>query len=339
MLRPLSSMPVLDLQSLAVTIRANQVGAFCDLASMVILIYDYLLTFKFEVALIWGTPWNIGKILYFLTKYSVIIEIVLLSYCERANFLDILFSVFHFFIDLNRLDERHHPVILSFRTWAIWSQSRNIAIMLAVLLAVFGIPGGFLTHSGLQKVTCMGFNSFDRHLDLTVTSVSQSPVPKIQNCFLTANHDILIFADYAIILVFETIILVLTLIKGIHHYHRSSSTLVATLYRDGILYYIYLTFFSIVNPVLLLLHPQAPNPGKRMQTVFHSILTGRILLHLRMAVLRDLKNSLTSLTPHILTSVVDRPRESLSTVIVGSKFWICDSESSGGPVDNGFEMT
>lgn len=44
-------------------------------------IYDYFLTLQLEIDLVWGTPWNIGKILYLSTRYCVFIDSTLLAYC------------------------------------------------------------------------------------------------------------------------------------------------------------------------------------------------------------------------------------------------------------------
>ena len=44
------------------------------------LVYDYILTFELEVGLVWATPWSIGRILYSLSMYCVVVDSSLLAY-------------------------------------------------------------------------------------------------------------------------------------------------------------------------------------------------------------------------------------------------------------------
>jgi len=287
---------------------------------MVVLIYDFLLTFKLEVGLIWGTSWNVGRLLFVLTRYCAFVDSTLLAYFHFAGgrvisprTCSLLYQISGWFIYWG---VGIAELVLIFRTWAIWSQNLKLAIGLPVLLLLFAIPAGYLTHIGLTSVDYM-----------------ESPVPHIQSCFVVADHDRPILWDYVLILAWETIILVLTLIKGVSHYRHTASSLVATLYKDGILYYIYLTSFSIANVLFLGVLQQ--NSGATlilMQRVLHSILTARILLHLRLAVVRDRRDASTSDLPPVLSSMFDSRHGQLSTVIIGADTWFLDPESTGSDI-------
>ncbi|KAF8582157.1 hypothetical protein K439DRAFT_169662 [Ramaria rubella] len=315
-------MSTLDLRFLAATVRANQVGSFCDLASIAVLTYDYFLTLDLEINLIWGTPWNIGKVLYFLTKYSVFIESGLLLFCKsflirKSCFCtNMCYSVSNVWV----------VYILGCWSCRMYSFIQNMGH----LGTEYKIRDSACTTPYSIRNPCRFFDA--RSL------VAQSPIPKIQSCFLMANHDILIFIDYALILLFETIILVLTLVKGVAHYRNSSSSLVATLYKDGLLYYIYLTSFSLGNVFFLVFLVDTGASLILMQRAFHSILTGRILLHLRTAVIRDRRtaSSLRS-TPNVLTSIFARPH--LEQLVIGADTWFHESASSAaGTFSDEFEM-
>ncbi|THH18065.1 hypothetical protein EW146_g2864 [Bondarzewia mesenterica] len=81
-----------------------------------------------------------------------------------------------------------------------------------------------------------------------------------------------------------TVILALTLVKGIPQYRQSNSPLIISLYRDGIMYYIYLFVLSVINVTVLLTAPREyANLLSLLQRVLHSVLSSRILLHLRQA--------------------------------------------------------
>ena len=100
-------------------------------------------------------------------------------------------------------DLRYYEVILLFRTWAIWDRSPKFGVVLLLLTAALGIPAGFLTQEGLSRVTCTSCFLFQSHSS-HVSLVTVTPVPQLQNCFLQANRDFLIFIDYALILLWET---------------------------------------------------------------------------------------------------------------------------------------
>jgi len=314
-------MSSIELQGLVHAVRTNQAIAYSDLASMAVLAYDYLLTFKFEVGLVWGTPWNIGRILYALTKYSVLVDSSLLAYFHFAGgrvvsirTCSLVYQISGWFIYWGI---GVAEFVLVFRTWAIWGQSRKLAVILVALTVAFTIPSAYLTHLGL-----------------TSSEYAESPVPRIQSCFVIANRNAMLFWDYILILAWETIILVLTLIKGVSHYRHSTSSLVATLYKDGIIYYIYLTTLSIVNVLFLRIFDG--NNGASiilMQRVLHSILTARILLHLRLAAVRDRRDASKSDTPPGLSTVFENSRHGqLSTFFIGADTWFGDSDSNGGDV-------
>jgi len=135
------------------------------------------------------------------------------------------------------------------------------------------------------------------------------PSQDVPGCYLIKQKTI--FPVFVFIMVFETLILALTLIKGIQHFRGTKSTLVSVLYRDGIrnyiyartttlvsvLYrdgimnYIYLCVLSIVNVSVLLTVPHGYTTLlTAFQRAIHSILSARILLHLREAAVIRSKN-------------------------------------------------
>ncbi|KAF8486632.1 hypothetical protein JB92DRAFT_3023507 [Gautieria morchelliformis] len=115
-----------------------------------------------------------------------------------------------------------HLVVLIFRTWAIWVEKRKVPAFLSILLVIVVVPLAYLTRIGLTSVS--------------FADVTTLPIPNLQSCFITRNDNITILWDYVIILGFETVVLVLTLIKGVQHYRYTPSSLVSTLYADGTLY-------------------------------------------------------------------------------------------------------
>ncbi|KIJ26416.1 hypothetical protein M422DRAFT_38250 [Sphaerobolus stellatus SS14] len=165
-------------------------------------------------------------------------------------------------------------IILVFRTWAIWGEDKRIGYGLCIFFIAVVTPLIYLTHLGLPAIS--------------IAPVSFLPSQRLTSCLVTEDRGVTILADYVIVTFFETVILVLTLIKGLGHYRASSSSLVTTMYKDGFLYYVYLLILSLAN-VLFIASLQKRTGGSLifMQRVFHAILTGRILLHIRTAAIAD----------------------------------------------------
>jgi len=98
---------------------------------------------------------------------------------------------------------------------------------------------------------------------------------------------------------FELVLLILTLVVGIKHARSrgDSSPLILTLVKDGILYYLCLFVFSLLNIVVpLRAPPESVQILIELQRVMHSVLSGRILIHLRKRMLPRLSTAATSLT-------------------------------------------
>ncbi|KAF8491251.1 hypothetical protein JB92DRAFT_3006766 [Gautieria morchelliformis] len=308
-----------ELEALGLAIFENRVTASFDLASIVILIYDYLLTIKLEVELIWGIPWNVGKFLYLLTRYSVFVDSLMLAYFHfasgqyvSARTCSLVYQISGWFIFWGGCLAE---IVLIFRTWAIWGRSRKVAFGLPILMVIVVVPLGYLTRIGLTSLSFAG--------------VTRLPIPNRQSCFITRNGSVTILWDYVIIVSFETVILVLTLIQGVRHYRHTTSSLVSTLYADGILYYVYLLMLSVANVVFLAsVEKKTGATLILMQRVFHAILPGRILLHLRMAAVRD-EQAVSA--PQLTTMFRHSRHAECSTDMIGHGTWLTDPEAGPRP--------
>ncbi|KAF5366567.1 hypothetical protein D9758_008984 [Tetrapyrgos nigripes] len=75
--------------SLISFIRTEQNLSYGEAAVLTALVYNYLLTLKSEVQLVWQSPWNLGKSLFFLTRYLAFIVMVLGFYLDGSRFMSI----------------------------------------------------------------------------------------------------------------------------------------------------------------------------------------------------------------------------------------------------------
>ncbi|TCD65713.1 hypothetical protein EIP91_002289 [Steccherinum ochraceum] len=193
-----------------------------------LLVYDYLLTVDSEVAYIWPTQMSVMKVLFFYTRYSCFVDLFLgVSFhltdgitpqeCHRLFLLIGWLNVVGIIVA---------EVVMVVRTWAIWNKSRRVGIGLAVM-SVSTVVAGCLIEGLFLKT-------------LTFTSYPHMNIP---GCALTGGNPT-VGIVFILIIIVETIALVLTLIKGVQRFRhlgiQRSQGLVYVLYRDGVLFYLYL---------------------------------------------------------------------------------------------------
>ncbi|TFK63369.1 hypothetical protein BDN72DRAFT_323224 [Pluteus cervinus] len=167
--------------------------------------------------------------------------------------------------------------ILMRRTLALWGNSRKMRIALAIFSIGCIIPVYLVL--GLY------------HQTLTFHSI---PSPGM-HCYATGPSH-LVYLFWVFLTVYDTGIMILTAIPGIRTYKGSHtshtgfqsgppprSTLTHVIYRDGLLYYVYLVALSALNVVLILKLPAdyATSLLSSMERVMYSVLTSHVVLHLR----------------------------------------------------------
>ncbi|KAF8581516.1 hypothetical protein K439DRAFT_1636073 [Ramaria rubella] len=253
--------------SFAASALVKQNVTYLDIVAAAILGYDYLLTVEREMRLVWPVPFNVGKLLFFLTRYAVFADTFMVLYHQfailDATTCDALYKAIGFLLGVGTLIAE---TILAVRTWVIWHRDPRIGIILIVALVGFWTPVFYFLRVALYSLV-----------------FAESPFPGTPGCFLVKQNPIL-WAVFVFVMIFETLILALTLLKGIEHFRSTQSTLVSVLYRDGIMNYVYLCMLSIVNVVVLLTAPHGYSTLlTALQRVIHAVLSARILLHLREA--------------------------------------------------------
>jgi len=120
------------------------------------------------------------------------------------------------------------------------------------------------------------------------------------------------FGNFALLMLHEALIMTLTLWIGIKKYRHSRSILITNLYRNGILYLIGILLISAGNIVVILAGPpEFRRLFNTFQRIMHSMLSTRIMLHVRQMTLP--KEQLTTLP----TVRFHKPRSSSSSSATG----------------------
>ncbi|KIJ50344.1 hypothetical protein M422DRAFT_245602 [Sphaerobolus stellatus SS14] len=266
----MSSLP--SLSDNLLFLRENPISGYFQAISLVILVYDYLITLSDEVALIWTAPWTTARVLFFLTRYSAWIDTSLFSivHFAREGHLSIpacraLYEAYGWFLSIGVFIAE---LVFVFRTYALWNKSMR------VLFGLFGI--GF-------PITAASF--YATYKDTSAVMYKQ--VPGQQDCLNVSSpvSNKILLLDFSGVIIFETIILILTVVSAFKQSNLRRTSLGETLYKDGLMYYVYLTLFTVTN-LLVLAVPGFLTSGASLallQRVIHSIVTSHILLHIRRA--------------------------------------------------------
>ncbi|GJE93506.1 hypothetical protein PsYK624_096650 [Phanerochaete sordida] len=254
-------------------LRDNRLSNYFDMISCTLAVYDLILTFDREVALVWQSPWSIIKALFLLTRYSTFIDIIIVIWqflrphisekeCqfvyESTGWL-LLSGIFI------------AEVILMIRTWAVYQQRRAIAIGLAIWTIVTWVP----------NMASLG---------IFLKSLRYGPVPQAERdvpgsgCFVVSDSPI-VFVCWALLMIFEAGILGMMIYKGTKSYRigrDSSSVIFKTVFRDGTVFYLYLFVLSTANVIVIVTAPaDLANLLSLPERMIHAILTARIILNLR----------------------------------------------------------
>ncbi|KAJ3502229.1 hypothetical protein NLJ89_g8982 [Agrocybe chaxingu] len=238
-------------------------------AATVIFLWDYLLTFGMEVRYIWPGKWTFVKIVFLVQRYVPFLDIMWYGmhvsfgsnlstkFCTRVNYVG---------KGLMLLGLISSEIVLLFRIWAVWNRNQIMTILLPVLFAACWIPPTIFLVEFIRSVKFVAVE------------------PPFLGCVVLSASDV-ITLSWIFMLIWDTVSLILMVIPAVRACsYRGHSTLFRTVYGEGIVYYFYLFVLSTIN-ILLNFNPSIAVPYRflavQMSRSLHSILTSRVLLHIR----------------------------------------------------------
>ncbi|KAJ7116447.1 hypothetical protein C8R44DRAFT_792566 [Mycena epipterygia] len=252
---------------------------YMDVVSITILVFDYLLSLELEVSLIWGSKWSLSKLFFICARYPPFIDVPLvLWYSLTPN------------IDIN--------TCLPIYAAACWGTFFGIAMAEALLLlrtyALMGCNPRVLMALVLQYVAIACTTIVVVVLFLKSLKFGAPPLSLVAGCHMVDGSIILVVA-FILVLFNETVLMVCTLWVGVTRFRHSSNPLIKTLYRDGITYFVFLFFISAGNLATLIWAPlELVDLFTTFLRVMHSVLSTRIVLHVRAANREELRGGMTS---------------------------------------------
>jgi len=258
----MASPPAIDIDRLITTCKGLLAFTYTDVVSVAILIYDYSLTLPDEIKYIWTNPFAISSILFFLTRYPPFVDSLLLFIHAHAGLSEPNYKiVYRAQVGAYGIGILIGNVILLLRTTAIWERKKLVTLVLSVLLAA-----------------CMAAAAYALRRYLVEVTFDPSPCSSDPGFFVMDNHNNL-YIPYALLMGFETMVLVLTLVKASKQ--RAISQLHKTLYEDSLKYFVILFAVSVANTTNLAAGPLELRPVlTSVHRILHSVFTGRIILNI-----------------------------------------------------------
>ncbi|KAF7783278.1 hypothetical protein Agabi119p4_2654 [Agaricus bisporus var. burnettii] len=236
-------------------LQTSRIINYALMASVVIVYYDWLLTFDSEVKLIWNAKGVKIKLLYLPARYLPLAHSLPYLY-YRFGSPTASESMFVVGVICAAL-------VVTLRTWAVWGMMRPMTYLLfgsytvaSVLILVFYIVSlKYTSHSVISwlPLGCIG---------------------EYQSYYLPAA--------FVVDATYETVILLFMLIRGASLYRWGKhSRLFQTIYSDGISFYVYITAVSAANVALLFNQGDSGLYMLSIQAAIRSISACRIILHVR----------------------------------------------------------
>ncbi|KAK0502842.1 hypothetical protein EDD18DRAFT_1345685 [Armillaria luteobubalina] len=255
-------------------------------ASATLMIHEWAVLFDQEVSLMWQSPWNLVKVLYLISRYSPILDVIIAleehirprvipKTCRTYNDISIMSASVGIAI-------AEHKVYNDYR----YSYELTIAHLPSYPDFADMCPVRELQESGLWAwygVDAMNLWVLIRYFKSSVFEPQPSPV--LPGCYL-ASADPIFFICFASLLLLDALQLVLQLYKAIKIFRGSRTPFISTFFQDGILYYMCLFPLALANVLVIILAPSGLlDLLDTLMRVFHSTMCCRLLLGLRQAAL------------------------------------------------------
>ncbi|KAL5531109.1 hypothetical protein ACEPAG_3985 [Sanghuangporus baumii] len=244
-------------------------------ASFVVLAWDILISLQDEVQvhLIWKAKWSSGKVLYLACRYPILMEAVVWlastldfsatsTFCSVAAYLD-GWSTLVFIIPVQ--------LIVVLRTIALWDKRRRVIVALIIVTVATDIT--------MATSIALVFKS----LVLKANPLIR-PVFGCDSGLVSLNTTITTPA-WAALMIFDTVIFLLTLTKVVAKSRHGRTPLLTVLFRDGFAYYTFMLATSVGNLIIYTALPATRhgllNSMLQVLRSTMSITGARILLNVR----------------------------------------------------------
>ncbi|EFI28246.1 hypothetical protein CC1G_14271 [Coprinopsis cinerea okayama7 len=236
-------------------------------ASLTFFLCDYLQTLDEEVTRIWFSRLSAGKVLFFISRYTTMIDVptTLVGFFSRGI--------------LSAAPCRHLGRFNKFSTFLGVTASE--AILVISLSALLGSRKRYTrilaAIFSLALIACIAFLGYSFAVVKYAAPVDQ----EAEGCLHSIPPLDGVLICYYILLAGEFLITAIGFSVGLRENLRSKNSLILTLYRDGTVYYFILLALSSVSIAAVHLKPDLWGALAPWQRVLHPVLANRLLLNMR----------------------------------------------------------
>jgi hypothetical protein len=250
---------------------------YFKMVGLAVLVFDYCIKLEAEIDLTWGRKWDFIRIIFAVARYMPFVDVpVDLIYSLGPTSPQLCLSLYQVSSWFNILGTVAAESLLFVRTYTLWG--RNRVLLVALLLLALGCIVGC-------GVVGASASSLFKYEDPPLTN---------SGCFQTQR--IAIYAvNYALLALFETVILSLNVFQAWRHRRRQGSRLIMHLYWDGIVYVLCILAMTLANIIVIgFLPSEYAESINTLQAVLHSVLSSRLLFNLRAIVQRRHEQTIVS---------------------------------------------
>jgi hypothetical protein len=254
-----------------------QVVKYFKMVGLAVLVFDYCIKLEAEIDLTWGRKWDFIRIIFAVARYMPFVDVpVDLIYSLGPTSPQLCLSLYQVSSWFNILGTVAAESLLFVRTYTLWG--RNRVLLVALLLLALGCIVGC-------GVVGASASSLFKYEDPPLTN---------SGCYQTQR--IAIYAvNYALLALFETVILSLNIFQAWCHRRRQGSRLIMHLYWDGIVYVLCILAMTLANIIVIgFLPSEYAESINTLQAVLHSVLSSRLLFNLRAIVQRRHEQTIVS---------------------------------------------
>jgi len=239
-----------------------------------ILYYEYIITLRLEVSLIWCSPRGYyTKALFLLARYLPLIQTSMMIFNQLVPNLSVhqCANIYPLCSWMIVIGMNLAQIILAIRTWAVWSRNTRIGIGLIILLSGTFIPQFIFLHRFTKSFKFI-----------------PSPYSGFRGCFFSrATHSARdIWVEWATLVITEGVIFILMMISaGKTWKFYGNNKLLKVAHRDGILFYVYILGVTILNLVVVTVLPlEITTITSPLGYTLYSVLAIRIVFNLKSTV-------------------------------------------------------
>ncbi|KAH6893942.1 hypothetical protein BKA70DRAFT_795244 [Coprinopsis sp. MPI-PUGE-AT-0042] len=216
---------------------------YMNLASLCILICEWFNTLEVEAAVIRGAKWGFGSVIYTFSRLLPFFDVPLAIFYRLYprvptlpnNVCSVLYKIETWSTVFGILASE---IILVMMIYCLANKNRRVGSWLSVQVVAFAVSACVLWGILLESL-----------------QFGKPTLPLPTGCSVTGGKYLFAGIGFVLLALNEFILMVFVLGVGFHRYRNSNSTLVKTLYRDGIFYYVFLFLISMGQVIVILAGP------------------------------------------------------------------------------------